>query len=292
MARPRTIAALAVRVLALHRRRALVGAVVVLGAAISCGRCGGAPGVSVVTFNIESFPRDERQVAGAFAMLEELDAPVVAVQELVDPARFAREAFARLGRRYALVVSPVGPVRRLGLLFDGDVYALSWARAHDQTRLRPNDRHVLEVRLAPHDGGRALRVLVVHLAAGGESEALRAEQLRQLGPIVREAAASPDEVVLLGDFNSTGPADRARLAALAGDTGLTWASQALACTSYWDRLDGCVGSALDHVFVRTPPSEIAARGPCEEFGCDRRDRCPAFHREVSDHCPITTTLAP
>lgn len=129
------------------------------------------------------------------------------------------------------------------------------------------------------------------LAAGGESEALRAEQLRLLTPIVRDAVASADEVVLLGAFNSTGAADRARLAALASETGLDWASEALACTSYWARLDGCVGSALDHVFVRAAPCAIAARGPCEEFGCDRRQECPAFHREVSDHCPITTTLS-
>ncbi|MDQ3037895.1 MAG: endonuclease/exonuclease/phosphatase family protein [Myxococcota bacterium] len=292
MTRPTTILGLLVRLASMRRRGVVVGGVALLAVACSLGRCARAPEMAIVTFNIENFPRDERQIEGAFATLRALDVPVVAVQELIDPARFEREAQARLGEEFELVVSPVGPVRRLGVLFDGDAYALSWARAHDATRLRPNDRHVLEVRLAPHDGGRALRVLVVHLAAGGESEALRAEQLRLLLPIVRDAAASADELVLLGDFNSTGLPDRARLAALARDTGLTWASEGLACTSYWDRLDGCVGSALDHVFVRAAPRAIAARGPCEEFGCDRRDQCPAFHREVSDHCPITATLAP
>jgi hypothetical protein len=48
--------------------------------------------------------------------------------------------------------------------------------------------------------------------------------------------------------------------------------------------------ALDHVFTREAPDAIDARGPCEEIGCAPGDRCPAFHREVSDHCPITIDL--
>ena len=36
-------------------------------------------------------------------------------------------------------------------------------------------------------------------------------------------------------------------------------------------------------------AEIAARGPCESVGCHPGDRCPVFHREVSDHCPVTAT---
>jgi endonuclease/exonuclease/phosphatase family metal-dependent hydrolase len=146
------------------------------------------------------------------------------------------------------------------------------------------------VRLRRRDGGRALRLFVVHLKAGGDFAHVRREQLRRLAPIVLAAVETYDDVVLLGDFNATGEEDRRTLAELARATRLVWASEALACTSYWNRRDGCRGVALDHVLTVRRPDDVSARGPCESVGCDPGDRCPTFHREVSDHCPVTADL--
>ncbi len=244
--------------------------------------------VRVATFNIENFPRDERQVAGAFDAIEALDAPVVAVQEITDPPRFERAARERLGDDWRFVSDGSDNVQHVGVLYDGARFELAWARAHDETRLGARGKPALEVRLRGESG--ALRVFVVHLKAGGEFANVRREQLRQLAPIVERAVESWDRVIVLGDFNATGEEDRHNLARFAEVTGLVWASEGLACTSYWNRRDGCRGVALDHVFTREAPDAVEARGPCEEIGCAPGDRCPAFHREVSDHCPVSADL--
>ena len=283
---------MAAHVAAIRVRGSLGCALVLLGLVL-CGcllaaRCA-APGLRVATFNIENYPRDARQVAGAFALLDTLDAPVVAVQEITDPRAFEQAARAHLGDSFRFVHHAGGPLQRVGVLYDADRFALAYARTHDATRIEGLGKPTLEVRLR-RGRGPALRVFVVHLKAGGAFAGVRREQLRQLAPIVRAATESWDEVIVLGDFNATGAEDRETLAAFAQSTRLHWASAGLACTSYWDRSDGCRGAALDHVLTRERPRAIEARGPCEEIGCSPGDRCPTFHREVSDHCPVTVDL--
>lgn len=243
--------------------------------------------LSVATFNIENFPRDERQVAGAFAAIDALEVPIVAVQEITDPAAFGQEARARLGPAWRFVANRGGPEQRVGVLYDGARLSLAWARTHGEPQLDGRGKPALEVRLRRRGGGRAVRVIVLHLKAGGEHAAIRREQLRRLEPVLADAIESWDDLVILGDFNATGDEDRRTIDALADRLGLAWASEPLACTAYWNRRDGCRGSALDHVLSREAPDEILARGPCETIGCDPGERCPAFHREVSDHCPVT-----
>lgn len=245
--------------------------------------------VTVATFNIENFPRSERQVEGAFRAIGELDAPIIGVQEITDPPAFARYAQARLGESWRFVTHRNGPVQHLGVLYDSARYTLSYTRTHTETQIEGRHKPCLEVRLRPEGGGRAIRVFVLHLKAGGDFAAVRREQLRRLEPVLAEAVESWDDLVVLGDFNATGDADREHLAALSRRLGLHWASEPLACTAYWNRRDGCRGSALDHMLTREVSVDIAARGPCERIGCEPGDRCPVFHREVSDHCPVTAS---
>ena len=106
--------------------------------------------------------------------------------------------------------------------------------------------------------------------------------------ILRRVRDSGDRIVLLGDFNATGDADRAAIRALAEATELEWASEGVECTSYWEP-DGCRGSALDHV-RSSDDAEVVAVGPCEDVGCAPGTRCPTFFHEVSDHCPVTAEL--
>jgi endonuclease/exonuclease/phosphatase family metal-dependent hydrolase len=94
----------------------------------------------------------------------------------------------------------------------------------------------------------------------------------------------------MGDFNATGPEDRAAIFDMSERTEMVWLSESLECTSYWERPDQCEGSALDHVLVEAIPFSVAARGPCETEGCDTRESCPIFHREVSDHCPVVAEI--
>lgn len=256
--------------------------------------CGGfgrdAPALRVGTFNIENYPKSQRQVEGAFDLIRSLDVAALGVQEITEPELFARAARERLGDGWRFVVPPESPLQRVGVLYDDGVLELVALETHRETIVYDGAKPMLEARLRPRAGGDALRLFVVHLKAAGDGGEVRARQLRAIRPVIDAAEESGDRVLLVGDFNATGESDRTEIAALAEATDMQWASRDLACTSYWDRRDGCVGSPLDHVLSSAVPGAIAARGPCETEGCEARDRCPTFHRDVSDHCPVTVEL--
>lgn len=262
--------------------------IVVAGAlALRCATAHRPCDLRVATFNIEDFPQHEAQVAGAFAELGKLDASIVAVQEIMEPARFERELHARLGADWAFVHTSDGS-HELGVMFDRDTWRLVSMRIDDDTRLGGNHKPVLEVRLRHAD--EIVRVMVVHLKSGTPGRDVRARQHAALAPLVRAAAASGDRVIVMGDFNATEPADREDLARLARTAHLAWATESLACTAFWRREDGCWRSRLDHVLVTGAPSSVAVAGACATEGCDRQDRCPLYVRDVSDHCPVVVTV--
>lgn len=246
--------------------------------------------VRVVTFNIETYPRSDRQERGAFGLLAALEPQIVAVQEIVEPERFAHAARHLLGEGYRFVHTDTPQRLELGVLYDSTRFDLLRARTHEQTVIDGRGRPAFEVRLEPRDGGRPITLVVLHLKAGGEGHEERREQLRRLSPVVHALVATDDELVVLGDFNATGDRDRDLIAHFAHHHGLFWASEELACTAYWSRDDGCRGSRLDHVLTRWPPQDVTSRGPCETEGCEPGERCPAFHSEVSDHCPVSVDL--
>jgi endonuclease/exonuclease/phosphatase family metal-dependent hydrolase len=257
---------------------------------------GPSASVHIATFNIRNFPENPDQVAGAFAMIADLDVPIVAVQEITDPRAFRDAAARTLGPNWQTEFGPRrddgAPLLLPGVLYDQTRYQLDYTRLHRYARGDAGGRSMLEVRLFPRGEGPTLRVFVVHLKAGGNDRdhELRRAQLRAITPILRHATAGNDEVVILGDFNTTREADREALRSFALETKLHWASEQLGCTSYWMPERKCTGSALDHVFTSRPASETTARGPCESVGCQPGDRCPIFYHQVSDHCPVTATF--
>jgi len=239
----------------------------------------------VATFNIEDFPKDARQVDGAFAEIAATGASIIAVQEIGDAELMERVARERLGGSWQFVYADTGArAHDIGVLYDGDLWTVRGVAVHDETRLGGRHKPALEVRLA--HGSDDLAVFVVHLKSGGDSHAIRTRQLAALAPVLR-AASGP--LVLLGDFNATGPDDRADIAALARSAGLQWASEPLACTAFWSREDGCPRSQLDHVLSTHAPDAIEARGACATEGCDWQASCPLYTEQVSDHCPVVAS---
>jgi endonuclease/exonuclease/phosphatase family metal-dependent hydrolase len=260
-----------------------------------CGRDDG-PRLRFATFNIEDFPKHRRQVDGAFDEIAALDVEFVAVQEITEPALFLREARRRFGGRWDFAyldtrpgVADKRPGHHLGVLYDSMRWELIGTRVHQGTRLiGGREKPTLEVRLQ-HEAA-IVRVLVVHLKAGSEGRVIRARQYKALGQIVREVKRSGERIVLLGDFNATEPGDRDDLAWLAKDTGLVWASEALACSAFWSRDDGCPRSRLDHVLTWSRPSSVRAAGACAIEGCDWQASCPTYAQQVSDHCPVVVEI--
>lgn len=246
--------------------------------------------IRVVSFNIENYPKSPDQAAGAFKAISELDASLVAVQEITDVVHFSATARSYLGTAWRFVHPDESPHQFVGILYDSSRHRLLSTRTLVETLVYPKAKPAFEARFRPRHGGRIVRVITLHLKAGGEHHDIRRRQLDALEPVIAAARASRERVIVLGDFNSTGDPDRARLRALGSSTDMEWASEGLECTSYWDRQDGCVGSALDHVFTSEVPDEIEAAGPCKTEGCEARERCPVFFHRVSDHCPVLVEL--
>lgn len=246
------------------------------------------PALRFATFNIEDFPKDDRQVDGAFAELAQLHASFIAVQEIGDPARFARAARERLGASWRFVSEPTtdhDPDHLLGVAYDSSVWALRSWRTYGDTKIDGRNKGVFEARLRPLGGGATVRVLVVHLRSGTAGRPTRELQYAALSRLLSRLDTR-DRIVVLGDFNATEDSDRDSLRRLAADTHLTWASEPLACTAFWRREDSCPRSRLDHVLTSTPPSQIEAAGACAREGCSAQPTCPLYREQVSDHCPV------
>jgi endonuclease/exonuclease/phosphatase family metal-dependent hydrolase len=277
-------------------RRYVIACVAVLAWLLA--RCDGCDGCDdaptrhrIATFNIENFPKHARQVTAAFDELVRLDAGILAVQEITDPVLFATTARRRLGEPWSFVHIDTTSGRRehrphhLGVAWDRRRYRFVQLRIHDGTRLGGGYKPTLDVELRAR-GGETLRVLVVHFKAGGENHPVRRRQYVALAKIVADVERSGAHVIVLGDFNATGPADRTDLARLARATRLTWATEHLACSSFWDRDDGCPRSTLDHALSTRRPTGVHAAGACATEGCDWQASCPLWIEEVSDHCPV------
>ena len=272
-------------------------AVLLFGIRLACQSSSAPPPVRIATFNIEDFPKDDRQIDGAFAELAALEAPIIGVQEIMDPQRFAAAMRDHLGVDWRVVFEPFVELgyRHTGVVFDARRFALISRTIHDGTKLGGNHKSVLEVRLRPVDGGAAIgraaiRVMVVHLKAGGDGRDIRARQHVELRRIVALANQSGDRVVVLGDFNATHDVeDRADLATLASSTGLAWSTEPLACSAFWRRDDGCPRSRLDHILA-WDTGTVSVAGACATAGCDYEDSCPLYSREISDHCPVIVQL--
>ena len=224
-------------------------------------------------------------------MIADLDVSAVALQEITKPTRFRAEAKASLGDQWDFVWASVGGFQRVGLLYDTDEMTVLSTTAHRETLLHNQAKPAFEVEVLPRGAREPLHLFIVHLKATNKSEDVRARQLAALAPILKARREAGKQVVFLGDFNSTNNGDRARIARLTQDLGMSWASEGLPCTNYWARKDGCVGHPLDHVVSWEAPEAISVGGGCATDGCDPGDTCPIYHSQISDHCPVVVELS-
>ena len=244
--------------------------------------------LKVGAFNIENFPRSEQQIAAAFSELAALELDVVALQEITEPEVAARAAARYLGRSWRAAFCRRCPTHKIGVLYDAGRLELLGTRDYPEVVRYPGGRPAFEARFAI-GGGAPLRVIAVHLKAGGDGAEIRERQLEALRPIVAAAVESGDRVVLAGDFNATSDNDRANIAELAQATRMTWASRGLECTCFWQRAESCFGAALDHMLASFSPAAVDVAGACADE-CQPGRRCPTYKQEVSDHCPVWLEL--
>ncbi len=250
-------------------------------------------------------------------ILESLDADLIAVQEVHEQA-----ALEQLAEGWRVVLSRGGGRnhQRVGLLANAErVQLIGDVREHDSISLGGRVRPAISVSLRVA-GGAEFIVIVVHLKARPQGFGRRREQWRALAEIVAqrrlEVAGAGDGagdpgVIILGDFNTTGPAEAggverefAALDRALAQVDLRRLDAIDGCSAYWEgsRRDAWKEpSWLDQIVIsesllRLGPGEPKARAATH---CARH-RCAPFRSTssypdpdfavTSDHCPLWADL--
>lgn len=263
--------------------------------------------VRVVTWNLHNFPGADQDLPRLQRRLADLDADLLAVQEIHDPA-----ALADLLPGWQVHLSEHGGRghQRLGIALDpAALELLTPVREHPELGLGGHVRPAVSAHLRVR-GGPDFHVVVVHLKAMSDGYTLRRKQWPLLADLTRDLLRRDPDLILLGDFNTTGPAGAGtdeELAALT-DTlaplGLRRVPPAIPCSAYWDgaRRDAWKeASTLDLVWVaglpqlapdaRTQPLHHCARHLCQPFRSTPAYPEPDF-TDLSDHCPVALDLGP
>ncbi len=304
-------------------------------------RCAGFPGPSVTAadlppparpgnlriaaWNIRNFPYDDRpqypdlgfsrrtNVCDLKRVLAGLDADVLGLEEIRTPRRFERVLASVQGRRRYRAVFTAGGGRW------GQHVGIAWDRNRLRLAARPVEigavaldgslRPALAVYLrSSRPEGADFTVVEVHLRAGPRGFDQRLVQYRRLASWVRAwvAKIGDEDVVVQGDFNTTGPPggtmdeEVATVDRILGGAGLRRVVNARGCSEYWEGPgppDGIqVPGLLDRVYVRGFEELDAGIALESWLHCARMECRPLVSRpgaedgtfwDVSDHCPLT-----
>ena len=266
----------------------------------------------VVSWNLANFRGDpeDHDLERIAEVIEELDADVIAVQEIKDP-----EALAALLSEYELRISDKGGRGRqlLGVAWRPDRVELLTSEEHAELSIGGRVRPALSAYLRGRGGGPDFWLTVVHLKAMPDGLELRREQwptLAKLADGARETEHYADEdLLILGDFNTTGPPgggppqEQAELAKILAPSGLRRLSNSTGCTCYYDgeRRDAWKeASEIDLVWARgfaeslTEDAAVRSGTHCAAKGCQDFRSTRAYplrdYASVSDHCPVIVDL--
>lgn len=278
----------------------------------------------VATWNIRFFPDSTTDVGRTGQVLADLDADLIAVQEIANPivlrqmleqvnadlALQAHESGRRSPRRYAHVLANSGGHggQFVGYIYDENAVRLSDPETLTTLQMTSDLRPGLFARVTSKRGGLDFQVIVMHTDSGTKDRDYQ-NRLRFLDALEDELGRryrADADVIVLGDLNTMGraPGDglpRVRwqeeiehLDERAREMGLRRLANSPACTEYYKGR----GSFLDHILVSEEmteaPSGAVARvvGYCAEADCRPldRDRMPYDYAFVSDHCPVVIDL--
>ncbi|MCA9658781.1 MAG: endonuclease/exonuclease/phosphatase family protein [Myxococcales bacterium] len=266
----------------------------------------------VVSWNLRNFPGKHQDLELVRSRLAALDADVIAVQEIKEPA-----ALEALLPEWELVISERGGRghQRVGVFYDPRrVELLGEAVEHDALSLGGRVRPALSTYVRGRAGGPDFHLVVVHLKAMRDGYDQRSEQWPRLAALVGElqttGPGAPDrDVIVVGDFNTTGPpgGDPGDELRALGDVLNAVGLRRLAtdgCSAYWDgpRRDAWQEpSLLDLVWISDLAEAAGGDARARAYGHCARHRCAAFRstdaypdldfEKVSDHCPVVIDLA-
>ena len=286
--------------------------------------------IRVATWNIRFFPEppsDEgpgTDVRRTGEILAGLDADLIAVQEIADPAvleellagvnaELAAQATSTGGTRVRHYVSRLADSGGHGGQFVGFVYdtlalELTGVRTLWSLQMTPDLRPALYGWARSRRGGLDFQVVTVHNDSGTDDRDYQ-NRLRFLDSLDDELAgrwAADADIIVLGDLNTMGREAGEGLPRISADAEIAGLDRRLAemdlrrvqsdpsCTEYYRGR----GTRLDHVLVSTRSAlgatdlEASVFGYCGENECRRLDarRMPYDYARVSDHCPVVVDL--
>ncbi len=269
--------------------------------------------IRVATWNLRNFPRETRDRDRVADNLRNLQADLIAVQEVFDPAAL-RELLPgwdihlsqRGGRGHQL----------LGVVFDPErIEVVSPLREHESLELGGRVRPAVSIEVRSRRSDLQWTVVVVHLKARPQGIGKRREQWPALAEVVDEvvARAATRRVVVLGDFNLTGPpggspsdelAELERVLHNTRGARLHLVANREGCSAYWEggRRDRWKEpSLLDLIWVGGLEQQVT-RTKSHSFAHCARHRCRPFRADsvypdldyeaASDHCPVVVDFAP
>lgn len=263
--------------------------------------------VRIATFNIETFPALDTGVLRVAEVITEIDADVIAVQEIRDGfvLDLALLHASTLGtRRWKSVLAECnrGAWFSTGIVYDAARWELVESREYPALdpdgdgRCMPRTMSGVLVVLV--DGDARIAVLSVHLPAHPRAFAARRDKWRRALTIADDVERELGiPVALMGDMNSTGyldgePAEEpAFVEEIVDDFGFDLHTDALPCSEYW-RPPGTATyrpSLLDHIVTRGGEwSAPQVLGYCARLSCapTEPDAMDPDYTLVSDHCPV------
>lgn len=268
----------------------------------------------VTTYNIRNFDRDPREgrtdIAELKRVLLENRSDVMAFQEIVNVSAF-RNLMAASLPSYSYQISSCGGngKQKLALAFNTEKFEFI-KRTEDRTFSGgegPNAcgplRPVLLIDLRHKETNSIYTFGVVHLKAGSEKKDLE-RRWKQYGGLKHLSARYTEKnLILLGDFNSTGyilkDDDYSRFENILAQSGMRTVSENLGCSNYWKKnTDDAFyrPSLLDHILVQDKHmakiKSIDLGSYCAETSCRPvpREELGIIFDSVSDHCPIKVTF--
>ena len=278
----------------------------------------------VVTWNIRFFPEPSTDIERTGEVLADLDADLIAVQEIADSsalasmldqvnsllARQARESGQGSSRHYDYELAESGGHggQFVGYVYDENSVELSDVKTLKSLQMTPDLRPGLFARVKSKRGGLDFQVIVMHTDSGTRDRDYqnRVRFLDSLGVELGERRAADADVIVLGDLNTMGrlaedglgrvgwDEEIANLDRRAAEMGLSRLPNSPSCTEYYRGR----GSFLDHILVSTAMAEAPAGsvarvfGYCAEADCQPIDQenMPYDYVHVSDHCPVVIDL--
>jgi endonuclease/exonuclease/phosphatase family metal-dependent hydrolase len=273
--------------------------------------------VRVISWNLANFEGSAsgHDLERMREVIEDLDPDVIAVQEIKDP-----EALAALLPGWELRLSSKGGRGRqkVGLAWRPDRVALLDSAEHPELSIGGRVRPAISAYLRASDGGPDFWLIVVHLKAMPDSVALRRDAQWPVladiadGCLTRTAGAGDRDLIVVGDFNTTGPPgqgplgpalEQGELAKVLGPASLRRLTSATGCTAYYDgqRRDAWKEpSEIDLMWVRgleeslDASAEVHSGTHCAASSCEDFRSTDAYpvrdYESVSDHCPVVLDL--